>query len=256
MSDFRKKLYQGYVTKFKIEQTRMDERTIKSFWAWYEYKYLPLLEGLDRNSLILELGCGPGYLLGFLKNRGFSRVEGIDISEEQIRIAAGCGLNVKVADAFDYLSSKQEAFHAIIAIDFIEHFNKEEIFRLIPSIHRALKQDGILIIQTPNGQGIFPNQVVYGDLSHLTVFTPDSLKQILTLVGFDGLRFYETGPVPKRLKGKIRTILWRLIKKLTNTIRIIETGKKQEIWTENLICFCRKPSPTQTFSVSEHFPKI
>ena len=125
MSDFRKVLYQSYVTKFKIEQIQMDERVLKSYWNWYEYKYLPLLVGLDLNSLILELGCGPGYLLEFLKNCGFSRVEGIDVSEEQLRIAAGRGLNVKVADAFDYLSSKQETFQAIIAIDFIEHFNKE-----------------------------------------------------------------------------------------------------------------------------------
>ena len=242
MLDFRKTLYQSYVTKFKVEQILMDERTLKSFWAWYEYKYLPLLAGLEHDSLILELGCGPGYLLEFLKNRGFSSVEGIDVSEEQIRIAAGRGLNVKVADVFEYLISKQEAFNAIIAIDFIEHFTKEELLQLLPSIHRALKQDGKLIIQTPNGQGLFPNQVIYGDLSHLTIFTPDSLKQILCLAGFDGITFYETGPVPKRLKGKIRTILWRLIKRLANTIRIIETGKKQEIWTENLICFCRKSS--------------
>lgn len=242
MPDFRKELYHRYVTKFKTEQIQMDALTLKSYWAWYEYKYLPLLAGLDRNSLILELGCGPGYLLEFLKNRGFSKVEGIDISEEQIRIAARRGLNVKVADAFEYLSTKQELFDAVTAIDFIEHFSKEELFRLMPIIHRALKRDGRLIIQTPNGQGLFPNQVIYGDLSHLTVFTPDSLKQILCLAGFDGIKFYETGPIPKRLKGKIRTVLWRLIKKVANTIRIIETGKKQEIWTANFICFCSKTS--------------
>ncbi|MFB0508915.1 MAG: hypothetical protein ACETVX_00300, partial [bacterium] len=61
------------------------------------------------------------------------------------------------------------------------------------------------------------------------------------VAGFEEIKFYETGPVPKNIKGKIRVILWSMIKGLANAIRIIETSKTQEVWTENLICCCRKP---------------
>lgn len=240
MLDFRKQLYQNYVTKFKIEQTQIDERTLKAIWLWYKYKYLPLLIDLNKNSVILELVCGPGYFLEFLKNCGFAQVEGIDISEEQIVIAKERGLNVQAVDVFSFLATKKEAFNAVIAINFIEHFNREELFRLIPLIYQALKQDGRLIIQIPNGQGIFPHQVIYSDLTHLTIFTPNSFKQILYLFGFDWIEFYETGPIAKTIKGLIHFWLRQLIKQLANVIRRIETSKKQEIWTENFICLSYK----------------
>ncbi|MEO0093543.1 MAG: class I SAM-dependent methyltransferase, partial [candidate division WOR-3 bacterium] len=225
---------------FKTEQTQINQRTIKSIWSWYEYKYLLLLIDLDKKSKILELGCGPGYFLEFLKNCGLTQLEGIDISEEQIAIAKQRNLNVQTADVFAFLATQKEVFNAIIAIDFIEHFNKEEIFQLIQLIHQALKRGGKLVIQTPNGQGIFPHQVIYGDLTHLTIFTPDSLKQILYFFGFERITFYETGPIPKTIKGRIRFRLWQLIKQLANTIRRIETGKQQAIWTENFICLSYK----------------
>jgi hypothetical protein len=106
-------------------------------------------------------------------------------------------------------------------------------------LYNALEDRGILIIQTPNGQGLFLHQVIYGDLTHLTVFTPESLRQLFSLAGFADFRFQETGPVGKNLYGKIRLILWKVIKKLANGIRKIETGKSQEIWTENMICYCK-----------------
>ena len=241
MPDFRQELYRRYITTFKIAESHMDNSALQSYWDWCEYKYLPLLDGLDRNGAILELGCGPGYMMEFLKKHGFSNIRGIDISEEQIRIATGRGLNAKVADAFEFLHSTENTFNAIIAIDFVEHFTKDELIRLIPGIYRALKEGGMLIIQTINGQGIFPHQVIFGDFTHLTVFTSESLGQILRLGRFDEITFRETGPVPKTIKGKIQTILWKLIKLMANTIRRIETGKTQELWTENMICCCRKP---------------
>lgn len=95
-------------------------------------------------------------------------------------------------------------------------------------------------MQTPNGQGLFPHQVIYGDLTHYTIFTTDSLQQILRLVGFSDIEFSETGPVPANLKGRVRVSLWKLIKFIANTVRKIETGKSQNVWTENIICCCQK----------------
>ena len=100
--------------------------------------------------------------------------------------------------------------------------------------------DGWLIIQTPNGQGLFPHQVIHADLTHLTILSPSSLRQALHLVGFTDVRFEETGPVPKGVKGRVRALLWQVVKLVANLIRMIETGKTQRIWTENLICVARK----------------
>jgi hypothetical protein len=73
--------------------------------------------------------------------------------------------------------------------DFVEHFHKDELLRLLPLINRALQADGILLLQTPNGERLFSQQVIHADLTHLTIFSPDSLRQLLALTGFDEIRF-------------------------------------------------------------------
>jgi len=239
MPDFRESLYQRYVTAFK---TGNYEPLGADLSAWYECKYLPLLYGLEHGDAILDLGCGQGHLVQFLKRQGFSNVKGIDISAEQIEIAVSRGLDAEVADVFEFLPGQEAAFKAIFAVDVIEHFTKEEIISLLRLIHRSLKDSGKLILQTPNGQGLFPLQVIFGDITHMTIFTPDSLEHILKFGGFDHVRFFETGPVPKNINGAIRLILWRFIKIIANALRMIECGKTQKIWTENMICCCDRSS--------------
>jgi 2-polyprenyl-3-methyl-5-hydroxy-6-metoxy-1,4-benzoquinol methylase len=249
LSDFRTELYERYVSTFKgrvRDGSASSEASIEApdrgdYLGWSEYKYLPLFEDLPPDSRILELGCGPGDMIDFLQKSGFSAVEGIDLSREQIRIAKSRGLTARVADALEFLASNQEQYRVIGAFDFVEHFSKDELVRLVPAMHAALKPGGYLLLQTANGQGLFPGQVCYGDLTHMTIFTPESLVQILRLWNFEDFRFVDTGPAPINAKGKIRLLAWRLITWCANQVRRIETGKTQEIWTENMICRCTKP---------------
>ena len=74
----------------------------------------------------------------------------------------------------------------------------------------------------------------------LTIFSPGSLRQLLRLSGFDNIRFLETASYDRRLVGRIRSLAWQMIKVAANIIRKVETGKTQDIWTENLICSCRR----------------
>jgi 2-polyprenyl-3-methyl-5-hydroxy-6-metoxy-1,4-benzoquinol methylase len=241
-SDYRNALYQRYVTTFKTDNWQ--ELSQEQF-EWYSRKYLPLLDGVQPTDPILDLGCGHGQFMQFLGQQGFLNVAGIDVSPEQIEIAVRHGLNAELADAFEFLAAKAGSYRAIVALDFVEHFHKDELLRLLPLIHRALQADGILVLQTPNGQGLFSQQVIHADLTHLTIFSPDSLRQLLALTGFDEICFYETGPVAKNFKGVVRLVLWRVIKSAANAVRMIEAGKRQFIWTENMIVRCGKIVPDQ-----------
>ena len=218
----------------------MDAQSLQRHLQWCGHKYGPLLAGISRDAPVLEVGCGPGNLLLYLAGEGFTRARGIDISEEQVEIALERGLQAEVADAFEFLPRVAGEYEAVFAIDFVEHFERGELLELLQLIYQALGNDGWLIIQTPNGQGLFPQQVIHADLTHLTILSPSSLRQALHLVGFHDIRFEETGPVPKGVKGRVRALLWQVVKMAANLIRMIETGKTQRIWTENLICVARK----------------
>ncbi|MGI9149133.1 MAG: SAM-dependent methyltransferase [Chloroflexota bacterium] len=234
--DFRAALYDRYVSTFKGE-ARVDA---EPSFTWWDNKYLPLLEDLDRAGPILEIGCGNGGLLAYLGRRGFSHATGVDISPEQVELAKTRGVRAELADVFDYLAGRASSLAAIVAIDVFEHFSRDELLRLAPLLYAALQPGGRLLVQTANGAGLLPGQVINGDLTHLTIFTPQSLEQLLRATGFVDLAFYETGPIPIRFRGKIDVALWGAIKALANAVRHIETGKRQAIWTENFICLARK----------------
>ena len=233
------KLYSRYISKFKGIDSHLNDNSLIPYYDWYKLNISSSLNDLSFNSKILELGCGPGYLIKYLNKNKFTDVMGIDISDEQIELANKRVCNAKVADVFEFLKNKNNVFDSIIAIDFIEHFHKEELFQLTNLIFNSLKQNGRLILKTPNGQGLFHRQIIYGDLTHLTIFTPSSLRQLLKISGFENIQFKESDLV-RRTRGKL---LWKFVKLVANTIRRIESGKSQTIWTENMICCCEKLNP-------------
>jgi SAM-dependent methyltransferase len=236
--DFRAALYGRYVSTFRGESALGGDAA----FAWWDHKYLPLLDDLERSAPVLDIGCGAGELLAYLERRGFSHARGIDISAEQIALARERGVNAEIADAFEFLeqNQNQNQFAAILAVDVLEHFARDELVRLAPLLHAALAPGGRVVVQTANGAGLFPRQVIYGDLTHMTIFTPESLAQLLRPVGFGEFGFYETGPIPIRVRGKIDVALWAGLKAVANAVRSVEAGKRQAIWTENFICRCFK----------------
>jgi len=49
-------------------------------------------------AFILDVGCGMGLALGFLKASGFKNVEGVDTDAGQIKLACEAGLPGRLID--------------------------------------------------------------------------------------------------------------------------------------------------------------
>jgi len=239
MKDIRDPLYEKYYSAFKKGEPR-EKFGFLHIKLWYNEKYLPLLKGYDRAAPVLELGCGQGFMLRYLQSAGFTNLTGIDISEEQVEIAKERGFNAFHENAFDFLRSNEGQFEIIFAIDLIEHFKKEELFELLQLIHYALKPGGLFVLQTPNGEGLMPGYVIYGDLTHFTILSPLSLKHILTVTGFEQIYIKELGPgffIHFPL-----FIIWKVIRLFAIFIKFIEIGRIQKHWTESIIGAAKKPS--------------
>jgi len=161
--------------------------------TFFRHDYRRLLP-INKQAAILELGCGQGQFLEFLKTEGYAHVLGLDLSPEVINYCQNRGYTVKQTDFFDFLEQNdiQERYDAIIANDILEHFDKDEIFRLAQLIKQALKKNGSLIIKTPNASNLFLGSFSrYCDLTHEIIFTESSLKQIFLPLGFSSIEFYE-----------------------------------------------------------------
>jgi len=128
---------------------------------------------------ILEIGCGPGALLSAAKKRGWKEY-GIEPFVKSYTLAKDKGLNVHNG----FLKDKNypdNYFDLIISIEVVEHF--EDQVNEFKEISRVLKEDGLIVIQTANIDGIKfkikKSKSPYLYYDHLCYFSPKTLTKIL-----------------------------------------------------------------------------
>tara|TARA_B100000963_G_scaffold361806_1_gene399828 strand:+ start:35958 stop:36728 length:771 start_codon:yes stop_codon:yes gene_type:complete len=226
MNNYRDKLYAEYSTAFKGADKNINLKEMESYWPIFKYSvrnWLPKSEEVN----IVDLGCGNGTIMSFLKNKeGYKNVFGVDISESQIDLAKQHMPTAELGNALEYLQKSSMKFDLILAFDVIEHLNKDEALDLISLCYEKLNHGGRVIFQTPNASSPFFGVVRYGDFTHELGFTPNLLSQLLTLYGFVNIESRETGPLPYgySLFSSIRYLAWQFLRTLLCLYSIIETG--------------------------------
>ena len=184
----------------------------KSYAAWYK-KFLPS----DRNARILDIGCGMGHFLYFLKSEGYTNFFGIDVSEQQVNfVKENITENVSVADAFHFFVKEGGLFQVIVANDVIEHLPKERLLEFLRLVFNSLQVGGIAFIKTLNMSNPFGLRGRYMDVTHAIGFTEHSLFEVLNAAGFQNIHLmgaYQPVLSVKSAIGKVaRVIVHRLLK--------------------------------------------
>lgn len=212
----------------------------RMFPAWNRYyrKFIPK----DKTIKILDIGCGYGEFIYYLKNIGYKDSYGIDIDPRRINFAKDAGImEVEHTDAISFLKDKKNKYDVVIARDSIEHFSKDRTLELLSSIFSSLRAErGILIIQTPNGESPLAGRYRYWDFTHEVIFTQNSLKNILSLAGFKKTECFPAGPVPLGLASSVRFFFWKIIDALLHFYILVETGSAKGIFTQNMIAVAIK----------------
>ncbi|MBS3084494.1 methyltransferase [Candidatus Pacearchaeota archaeon] len=60
----------------------------------------------DKSMAVLEVGVGSGYILEFLKEKGFKKLEGVDINPKSVKVCKDKGLNVFESNLFSNIKGK------------------------------------------------------------------------------------------------------------------------------------------------------
>ena len=100
---------------------------------------------LNRDSQILDIGCGRGKILGFLCSslRLKNKPIGIDIENHKDRDKR---INFKKIDAIKYLKDNNQKFDLILIKQTIHLMNFKEIKKLISLCKTKLKKEGKVLI--------------------------------------------------------------------------------------------------------------
>ena len=152
-------------------------------WPYFRANYEPLIESTPRSARILEVGCGPGALLAWLRSRGFENLQGIDASPGDVEFAnraLGRALVVQ-GDARAFLESRPGEFDLVIMKAFLEHVGKHDLLETVNATARCLSPKGRAVIDVPNMDWILAAHERYMDLTHEVGFTRESLLNLLQL---------------------------------------------------------------------------
>ena len=103
---------------------------------------------------VLDIGCGNGKYLLFLKNIGF-KTDGIDSSPTAIEMTKEIlkdDSNIQCVDMYEYDLPKAQ-YDLIISIAAIHHGLKKQVEDIIKRIYNSLLPDGSFFITLPDNEG-------------------------------------------------------------------------------------------------------
>lgn len=167
----------------------------QNYYKHAKVKFLEMLPSLK--GRFLEVGCGEGATLEYLKSAGADFVAGVDINAGAIRAGAQRGLDLMLAADVekDELPFAAREFDVIILADVLEHLR--EPWEALKKITGYLKDDGHVLISIPNVRHyrvvrdlVFHDKWEYEDSgildsSHMRFFTLRETKKLLEYAGLD-----------------------------------------------------------------------
>lgn len=203
----------------------------------------------QKDAPILDIGCGTGHFLYYLKKNGYSNFLGIDISESQAEFCRNnINPNVATADAFEFLTGRTNTYSVISANDVIEHISKEKIISFLKIIHQALKPDGILLLKLPNMSNPFSLDSRYRDFTHECGFTEESIYQVLYIAGFRNISICPSQVPGKSIKSYLSRVLTFLIHSILKKLFWHQGISAPKILSCRLIVIAKKEGVSESNS--------
>ena len=128
------------------------KREVLDTYAYRKKTYAPerlnyLLEktGLRPRAIcLLDVGCGPGYFLSHLKDKGI-QAKGLELAEWLVKICRAKGLNVARADL---AQEPDKAYNAITMFDVLEHI--PDPIKFMRTLGKKVKPGGYVLAYIPN----------------------------------------------------------------------------------------------------------
>lgn len=157
---------------------RFTPECVREMWYehWHRYAFaLPVLAG----KRVLDCACGEGYGSAMLATRA-TLVDGVDLSAEAIahakaRYGSAPNLQFHQGNALELPFADQQ-FDAVVSFETLEHLVEQE--QLLAGFRRVLKQDGFLLISSPDKR-VYSDLTGYQNEFHLKELYRDELLNLL-----------------------------------------------------------------------------
>ncbi|MSR65103.1 MAG: class I SAM-dependent methyltransferase [Verrucomicrobiae bacterium] len=205
---------------FKIHDAEWTDEKIARFWDFYN-NYGPF-EGrcfskhagegifnfcrryIDLKGNILDYGAGKGHLIESLLELQSVCVYGFDFSPASAEAVnathgkrdsfKGCRTMVSGVTGTNYTQFESGFFDIVFLVEVIEHLTDKYLGSTLEEIRRTLRDNGIVVITTPNNEDLRQQHVICPDcgsvfhrVQHVRSFDAERLESLLRYHKFNAL---------------------------------------------------------------------
>jgi SAM-dependent methyltransferase len=166
-----------------------------------------LAEKVGPRELICDLGCGPGQIARYLRNRGANTC-GVDLSSEMVEQARRLNPEIpfQQGSMLELHGIPDGAYGGVAAFYSIVHFTGAEVARALREIRRVLRPNGVLLLAFHIGSETLHVQELLGLPVALDfVFhQPEQVKHQLVAAGFVLEEAIQRDPYPPEVEHPSR----------------------------------------------------
>jgi len=138
---------------------------------------------LAKDAKILDLGCGPGYFLDWLKANEFTNYLGVSLSPGDIKLCEEKGHTIKKYD-MSFLPQREGYYDESVDFIFLRHALEHSPYPIftIMEYNRVLKQGSKMYIEVPAPDCERRHEY---NLNHYSILGENQLVALLTRCGFN-----------------------------------------------------------------------
>lgn len=159
----------------KVERCSVSH-TPEGYWPYINQRVRFCLEHINPDDIVLDVGCGDGYITNILKDR-CRKIIGIDYSEEALEELRRQYVSIEC----HHMSSTNllfgsESFDKVICFELLEHLTVLQGQRTVSEILRVLKPKGMIIGSTPLRTSGCSTPATY---AHIYEYSESELRELL-----------------------------------------------------------------------------
>lgn len=184
----KNELFEHYIST-QMSYTNKNRRSLQGKQRRFGVNFVTHMPSI-KDAKILDFGPGFGELMLLLRDLGYTNISGIDVSPEVVSFCNGVMPNSTdlVADPISFFLAHEATYDVVCASHVLEHIPKDKIILLLQAVRYALKPEGCLIAEVPNGDAVLGGIMRYGDFTHELSYSERSLLQIMSISGFSEVK--------------------------------------------------------------------
>lgn len=232
--------YKNYDKHLSNTSMKKGDKKYHIYENYYRKNILKFLPP-QKKARVVDLGCGQGEFLYFLKKNGYNNILGIDLIEKNVQICKSRGLKAKKYDLQKYVNNVKNKSDVFILSNVLEHFTKEEIIEILKGLYKRLNNGGSIFIIIPNCNNIYGLATFFSDITHKSALIEKSFDDLLSYTRFKKYYFYNLIVYPNIfLLDYIIKIYSNFVFQFRKLNNLLNGQKPYKVQSKNMMVAIRK----------------